>query len=67
MEATCCVAELLAVLLLFCWNESRDQERMKLRYKLQGNVIGEYSRTCIIIYMNKLIFNEFTCVLNMSI
>jgi len=41
MEATCCVAELLAVLLLVCWNESRDQERMKLRYKLLGNVIGE--------------------------
>jgi len=57
MEVTCCVAELLAVLLLFCWNESRDQERMKLRYELQGNVIGEYSRTFNTTYKNKLIFN----------
>jgi len=28
---------------------------MKLRYKLQGNVIGEYSRTFIITCTNKLI------------
>jgi len=41
MEATCGVDELLAVLLPFCWNESRDQERMKSRYKLHVTVIGE--------------------------
>jgi len=57
MGAICCVAELLAVLLPFCWNESRDQERMKSRYELQGTVIGEYSRTFNTTYKNKLIFN----------
>jgi len=56
MGAICCVAGLLAVLLAFCWNESRDQERMKLRCELQGNVIGEYSRNFNTTYKNKLIF-----------
>ena len=36
------------------WIE-RSKKREKFYYKLQGNVIGEYSRTFTITYTNRLI------------
>jgi len=55
MEATCYVADCWPS---YCCSVGMNREtkrRMKLRYKLQGNVNGEHSRTFIITYMNKLI------------